>query len=294
MRVVLVSNSSSGSSDDEVLQEVAHLLSSLGPVDRVEPEDVDSFGDDIRQALADEEGLIVTAGGDGTMNCTVNGFDDDLEGRTFALIPMGTGNDLARTLGLDSDPLAAAQQVLDGTETVLDVGRASSASVDQLFVNACMGGFPVEVNQAIEDDVKARLGPLAFWVGGARAAADLSRWTIRVDGEEFSDVVAAGVGNGKTAGGGITVWPDADPTDGELDLCVLPAEGVADALKLAATVKRGAHQNIDNVTMRRAHRFEIEGEPSIEFNCDGELIDLVSPVTFELVDRLRMRVPATD
>ena len=290
MRVILVGNSSSGSSDDEVLNEVEQRLSSLGPVDRVEPESVDSFGDDIRRALGDEEGLIVAAGGDGTMNCTVNGFAGDFEGRTFALIPMGTGNDLARTLGIDFDPVAAAQQVVDGTDTLLDVGRASGASVDQLFVNACMGGFPVKVNQAIEDDVKSRFGPLAFWVGGSKAAADLTRWTVRVDGEEFSDVVAAGVGNGKTAGGGITVWPDADPTDGELDLCVLPAEGVADALKLAATVKRGAHQNIDNVTMRRGRRFEIEAEPTIEFNCDGELIDLVSPVTFELVDRLRMRV----
>ncbi|MGH2774957.1 MAG: diacylglycerol/lipid kinase family protein [Actinomycetota bacterium] len=292
MRVILVGNSSSGSSDEEVLQEVAGRLSSLGPVDRVEPESADSFGDDIRRALGDEEALIVSAGGDGTMNCTVNGFAGDFEGRTFALIPMGTGNDLARTLGLDSDPVAAAQQVVDGTDTFLDVGRASAASVDQLFVNACMGGFPVKVNQAIEDDVKARFGPLSFWVGGTKAAADLTRWTVHVDGEEFSDVVATGVGNGKTAGGGITVWPDADPTDGELDLCVLPAEGVADALKLAATVKRGAHQNIANVTMRRARRFEIKAEPDIEFNCDGELIDLVSPVTFELVDRLRMRVPA--
>lgn len=291
MRIILVSNSSSGSSDDEVLQEVEQRLSSLGPVDRVQPQAADSFGDDIRQALGDEEGLIVSAGGDGTMNCTVNGLAGDFEGRTFALVPMGTGNDLARTLGLDSDPVAAAQQVVDGTDTFLDVGRASGASVDQLFVNACMGGFPVKVNRAIEGDVKARLGPLAFWVGGTKAAADLTCWTMHVDGEEYSDVVAAGVGNGKTAGGGITVWPDADPTDGELDLCVLPAEGVADALKLAATVKRGAHQSIDNVTIRRARRFEIEAEPAIEFNCDGELIDLVSPVTFELVDRLRMRVP---
>jgi diacylglycerol kinase (ATP) len=291
MRVVLVSNSSSGSSDDEVLQEVEQRLSSLGPVDRVQPQGADSFGDEIRQVLGDEEGLIVSAGGDGTMNCTVNGFAGDFESRTFALVPMGTGNDLARTLGLDSDPVAAAQQVVDGTETFLDVGRASGASVDQLFVNACMGGFPVKVNQAIDGDVKAHLGPLAFWVGGTKAATDLTRWTVHVDGEEYSDVVAAGVGNGMTAGGGVTVWPDADPTDGVLDLCVLPAEGVADALKLAATVKRGAHQSIDNVTMRRARRFEIEAEPAIEFNCDGELIDLFSPVTFELVDRLRMRVP---
>jgi diacylglycerol kinase (ATP) len=290
-RIILVANSSSGSSDADVLERVTERLTSLGPVDRVEPGSVHSFGDDVRRALDGDEGLIVVAGGDGTMNCTINGFEGDFEGRTFALIPMGTGNDLARTLGIDPDPVAAAQQIVDGTERDLDVGRARSSSVNRLFINACMGGFPVKVNQAIEDDVKERLGPLAFWVGGAKAAADLKRWKVHVDGEEFPDVVAAGVGNGRTAGGGITVWPDSDPSDGELDLCVLPAEGVGDAMKLAATVKRGAHGSIDNVTMRRARRFEIEADPNIEFNCDGELIDLTSPVTSEVADRLRMRVP---
>jgi diacylglycerol kinase (ATP) len=290
-RIILVSNPSSGSSDAEVLDRVTERLTSLAPVDRVEPGSVDGFGDDIRRALDGDEGLIVSAGGDGTMNCTINGFAGDFEGRTFALIPMGTGNDLARTLRIDPDPVAAAQQILDGAERNLDVSRASGKSINRLFVNACMGGFPVKVDQAIQDDVKKRLGPLAFWAGGAKVAADLTRWRLRVDGEEFPDVVAAGVGNGRTAGGGITLWPDADPSDGELDLCVLPAEGVAVALKLAVTVKRGAHGSIDNVTMRRAPRFVVEARPAIEFNCDGELIDLVSPVTFEVAGRLRMRVP---
>jgi diacylglycerol kinase (ATP) len=291
-RIILVANPSSGSSDAQLLERVTERLTSLGPVDRVEPGGVDSFGDDIRRALDGDEGLIVSAGGDGTMNCTINGFAGDFEDRTFALIPMGTGNDLARTLGIDPDPVVAAKQIVDGTVRSIDIGRATSDSINRLFVNACMGGFPVKANQAIRDDAKKRLGPLAFWVGGAKAAADLTRWRIRLDGEEFSDVVAAGVGNGRTAGGGITLWPDADPSDGELDLCVLPAGGVTDAMKLAATVKRGAHQGIENVTMRRARRFEIHAAPAIEFNCDGELIDLVSPVTFEVAGRLRMRVPA--
>jgi diacylglycerol kinase (ATP) len=293
MKVVLVGNSSSGSSEGEVLERVAERLGALGHVELVEPDSVASFGDDIRAALGDGDELIAIAGGDGTMNCAINGFEDDFEGRTFALIPMGTGNDLARTLDLERDPVAAAAQVIDGRAMELDVGRATGSSGRHLFVNACMGGFPVKVNQALEEDVKRRLGPLAFWVGGVKAAADLTRWNVTIDGEEFTDVVAAGIGNGKTAGGGIAVWPDADPSDGELDLCVLTADGVADGLKLASTIPRGSHPKLENVVTRRASRFEISAEPPIEFNCDGELIDLVSPVTFELVDRVRMRVPAT-
>jgi diacylglycerol kinase (ATP) len=293
MKVVLVSNSSSGSSEGDVLERVAGRLEALGRVERVEPRSVTSFGDDIRAALGDEDDLIVVAGGDGTMNCAINGFEDDFSGRTFALIPMGTGNDLARTLGLERDPEAAAAQVIEGREIELDVGLATGASVRQLFVNACMGGFPVKVNQALEEDVKRRLGPLAFWVGGVKAATDLTRWNVTIDGEEFTEVVAAGVGNGRTAGGGIAVWPDADPSDGQLELCVLTADGVADGLKLASTIKRGSHPKLENVVTRSASRFEIAAEPAIEFNCDGELIDLVSPVTFELVDKVRMRAPAS-
>ena len=293
-RVVVVSNSSSGSSDTETLDRICERHSLLGEIERVEPGSVASFGDEVRAALVSDDDLIVAAGGDGTMNCMLNGFAGDLEGRTFAVVPMGTGNDLARTLGIDPDPIAAAEGIVAGREVELDVGRADGGDVTRLFINACMGGFPVKVNRAIDGDVKERFGPLAFWVGGLRAASDLTRWQVKVDGDSYDDVVAIGVGNGKTAGGGITVWPDAAPDDGALDLCILPAEGVGSALKIAASVKRGAHRSIEGVVFKRAARFEISADPELEFNCDGELIDLTAPVTFELVDRLRMRVPAPE
>ena len=291
-RVVVVSNSSSGGSDEELLDRISERLSRLGEVARVEPSSVASFGDEVRAALASDQDLIVAAGGDGTMNCLLNGFAGDLEGRTFALVPMGTGNDLARTLAMDPDPGAAADQIVAGTEVDLDVGRATGGDVTRLFINACMGGFPVKVNKAIDGEVKERLGPLAFWVGGLRAAADLTRWQVTVDDDSYEDVVAIGVGNGQTAGGGITVWPDAAPDDGALDLCILPGEGVGRALRIAAAVKRGAHREIEGVVFKRAPRFEISAQPELEFNCDGELIDLTVPITFELVDRLRMRIPS--
>jgi hypothetical protein len=114
-----------------------------------------------------------------------------------------------------------------------------------------MGGFPVQVNEAIEGDVKERYGPLAFWVGGAKAAADLTRWRLTVDGEEFADVVAAGVGNGRTAGGGIEVWPEADPGDGVLDLCVLPAAGVGAAPPAAARTETSTVSRPDVLVVSR-------------------------------------------
>jgi diacylglycerol kinase family enzyme len=206
---------------------------------------------------------------------------------------MGTGNDLARTLDLPQDPAEAARGLVDARERELDVSRASGPGVDRLFVNACMGGFPVDVNEAIEEgDMKRRLGPLAFWVGGAKALTDMTRFTAEVNDLAVENCVAVGVGNGRTCGGGIEVWPQADPADGLLDACALPVNAPAGAVKLAAKVRDGQHLDLEGVTTTRGSRIEIGASEDIEFNVDGELVGLKAPAVFEVIGSLTMRVPA--
>ncbi len=292
MKTLLVSNAQSGGSDEETVASIAMTLGEIGEVEQISPDSLDSFYDDVRDAGRRCD-LIVVAGGDGTFNCTVNALKDDLDGRSFGLVPMGTGNDLARTLDLPQDPADAARGLVDARERELDVSRASGPSVDRLFVNACMGGFPVDVNEAIEEgDMKRRLGPLAFWVGGAKALTDMTRFTAKVNGLAVENCVAVGVGNGRTCGGGIEVWPQADPADGQLDACALPVGGAADAVKLAAKVRDGKHLDLEGVTTTRRSRIEIGASEDIEFNVDGELVGLKAPAVFEVIGSLTMRVPA--
>jgi diacylglycerol kinase (ATP) len=288
--VLVISNSASGAADPEAIAIVERELGGLGPVSRLAPDSVDTFDREVAAAAAESD-LVVVAGGDGTFNRALNALKDRLVDVIFGLVPMGTGNDFARTLGVPRDAESAARVVVAGGERVVDVWRARSSRVDHLFINACMGGFPVEVNAAIEDDLKRRLGPLAFWVGGAKAASELTRYDVTIGGRSVPDCVAAGVGNGRTCGGGIKMWPEADPSDGLLEACALHADGVADALKLAATVKSGGHVRLEEVEMLRGERIEVTSDPPIAFNIDGELVGLESPLVFERAGTARVRAP---
>lgn len=290
MKVLLVTNPSSGSAAKHDRNELSGALSSLGEVETVEPGSLEDFSSEVLAAAKGRD-LVVSAGGDGTLNCTVNALVDVLDDLSLALLPMGTGNDLARTLGLADDPVEVARSLAEGRAIELDVGRASGQGAERLFVNACMGGFPVQVNEALEDEEKERLGAAAFIWGGAKALSDLNRSTVRMQDREVPDCVAAGVGNGRTAGGGIEIWPDADPTDGLLDGCALPAAGPADLVKLGASLKLGDHRNIDDVATTRGASIRIESTPGIEINVDGELIGLKTPAVFEVFTKVRVLVP---
>lgn len=284
--VVLVANRAAGASDAEALARVEEVLATLGTVRLVEPS-----GDDADElvAAASEASYVVVAGGDGTMNRTVNALGERLGDVVLGLVPMGTGNDLSRTLELPRDPVEAARRIVDGSERPLDLGRASGDEVVRLFVNACMGGFPVEVNQAIDEDTKRRLGPLAFWVGGAKAATGLTRHRVRMNDVAVDDCLAVGVGNGRTCGGGMAVWPLAAPDDGLLDGCALGAPNNAAAVQLALRVRSGNHLGMRSVSSTRAARVRIEADPPVEFNVDGELLGLTTPALFEVVGEVRVR-----
>lgn len=291
MNVLLVTNPASGGSGKHDQDQILQALARLGEVDVVEPSSRDAFDAEVRSRAADRD-VVVTAGGDGTFNCTINALRERLDDLTFGLIPMGTGNDLARTLGFaDLDAPEVARLLADAPASSLDVGIATGEGAERLFVNACMGGFPIQVDEALTDEDKERLGAAAFTWGGVKALTDLDRSFVTLNGEGIPDCVAVGVGNGRTVGGGIEVWPQADPGDGRLDGCALPAEGPTDLVKLGASLKLGRHRDLEGVTTVRSSTISIDADPAIEINVDGELIGLRTPASFEVFTTTRMLVP---
>ena len=288
MRIALVANPASGSADEARHGTIVEILRSHGDLDVIQP---DSPEETTRQLAASDAGLVVVSGGDGTLNLAVNALRERIGEVTLGLVPSGTGNDLARTLDIPEDASQAGLIAITGESIEIDIWRARSANVDRIFINACMGGFPVAVNKAITADLKRWLGPAAFWVGGTKALKDVQRYEVSINGEAFSDCLAVGVGNGRTSGGGVEVWPAADPSDGSLEVCALGAAGVTEAVKLATQVKSGEHVDLPDVHSRSGSRVEITAEPQLELNVDGELVGFKTPVTFEHFTKTRFKVP---
>jgi YegS/Rv2252/BmrU family lipid kinase len=178
--------------------------------------------------LAGEVDVLVVFGGDGTVHEVANGLPlAGGDGPLVALLPAGTGNDLARALGLPPDPVAAAAE-LDGARPraldLLDCGPRRAA-------NGINAGFAAAATDVLSRRVKKALGPAAYLVGGLWAGINPPTWPARVevDGRVVEgEALAVVVGNGGSFGGGRWLIPDADVGDGLLDVLVVPA-GVSKA-----------------------------------------------------------------
>jgi diacylglycerol kinase (ATP) len=174
--------------------------------------------------LADEVDVLVVFGGDGTVHEVANGLPVPLpgDGPVVVLLPAGTGNDLARGLGLPTDPVAAAEALASGRPRpvdMLDCGPRRAA-------NGVNGGFAAAATEVLSGRAKRLLGPAAYVVGGVRAGVRPPTWPARVevDGQVAEgDALAVVVGNGGSFGGGRWLLPDADPGDGLLDALLVPA-----------------------------------------------------------------------
>jgi diacylglycerol kinase (ATP) len=234
--------------------------------------------------------LVMAAGGDGTLNDVVNGLWEAGDGPpqpTVAIIPLGTGNDLARTLEIPDDPLLAFDLALKGARRKIDLIRVEHAGGLRIGVNVSAGGFAGDLNEHMTPELKKSWGPLAYLLGAARSLPDLSGYRVEIawEGgapepiEAFNIVVA----NGRTAGGGKPAAPRANPEDGLLDVVVIRPGSAAELAGLAGLfVAGGNYLEHDLVLYRRAQRLRVEAWPGMWFNVDGELLTQ-EPISFSAV-----------
>ncbi len=240
-------------------------------------------------AGAVEEGfeIVVAAGGDGTIHEVVNGImDSGRRDSRLGIIPLGTGNDLARTLAIPTDPRDALALLFTGRTVSIDLIRADAEGAHRFIVNAAAGGFSGQVDEVLSSGMKSQWGPFAYLMGAVSVLPDLTGYhtTISYDGGPHEEVIIinAIVANGRTVAGGKRVAPLANPQDGLLDLVLIEYAPVLKLAKVGAHLLSGNYLEEAHVLHRQVRSVEIVSEPGMWFNLDGELFTK-EPISFQAV-----------
>ncbi len=222
-----------------------------------------------REAAA-EAPLVVAVGGDGTASEVAQGIAGT--GAALALIPVGSGNDLALALGIPRDVSAALDVAAGESSRRIDLGRFE----DGWFANSLGLGFEAQVT--IESRRVRRLRGFSIYLLALAKAlrrlrcADL---VVNADGRRIAGrQLLVCIGNGPRVGGGFLLTPQADPADGWFDVCIVSALGRREILTTLPRALNGSHLDHPSVTMFRARSLEIESAEGFPFHADGEVIDL--------------------
>ena len=220
---------------------------------------------------------VVGVGGDGTMQEVVNGLIA-AGGGSLGVVPVGRGNDLARSLALPLDPLAALDIALGPTTTPLDVGRAIREAHLRHFIAAGGVGFDAQVSWTMAN-------PRPWWKNGragyfAGTLDELRRFhnqrlRITLDTEAGREVVdhvslMVAFANGPYYGGGMKICPEASLTDGLLDVCVVGDLSRLEALRELPGIYEARHVRNPKVRFYRCRWLLIEGDEPTRVHLDGE------------------------
>jgi diacylglycerol kinase (ATP) len=259
-------------------QEVRRRLAELG-LELVAHDATHQDSAELIRRYQGEIDRVVVGGGDGTLNAAVQGLVGT--GLPLAIIPLGTANNLARTLAIPLTIPEACELAVLGPRRRIDLGWVN----DRYFFTTASIGLSVQITEELTSKTKRRWGPLAYAVAAIRALtrsrafhADIS-WP---GGSRHSRTVQIVVGNGRYYGSTLPVSADATIDDARLDLYSLEVRHWLEILALVPSLKSGRHGSKDSVEALRATEFEITTVVPRDINVDGEICRK-TPARFRVV-----------
>jgi diacylglycerol kinase (ATP) len=223
-----------------------------------------------RQALAEGATIIVTVGGDGTCGRVADAILRSQSECALAVVPCGTGNDFAKTLGVqDYTPRQVADLVSRNDSIRIDVGLAD----EHYFVNSCGFGFDASVLEASQK-VRFLTGDAVYIYAALRQLFSYRGIDIAVAGApgvERSRMLMVTVSNGRFLGGAFKVAPHASVLDGKLDACFFGDSNVAERVKLFVGAMRGTHLGMRSVAAASVRELALTFPSKPLMEMDGEL-----------------------
>ncbi|MDR0350528.1 MAG: diacylglycerol kinase family lipid kinase [Coriobacteriales bacterium] len=240
--------------------------------------------------------LIIAVGGDGSVHSIAQGIMHRPrdERPTLGVLPIGSGNDFARSLGISFAPKRALAQLSDGVTASVDVGRCN----DIFFLETLSIGVDAAVAiKTVELRKSARDRGLLLY---ARAAISAILHELRA--HHFSittkeglvldeELLICAIQNGQTYGGGFRITPEARLNDGQLDICVVNQTSTLFALYALALLSRGKHEHLSIVRSFKTKALHIEIADEIAIQCDGEAVQGKSFDIELLPDALEVLMP---
>jgi len=211
----------------------------------------------------------IVGGGDGTLNAAAFGVIE--AGLPLGILPLGTANDLARTLGIPFDLDGAAQVIAAGRRRKIDLGLVNG----QPFFNVASIGLSAELAQKLTRDIKRRFGRLGYALIAMKVLAQARPFSATITSETESvrvKTLQIAVGNGRFYGGGNAVEKDASIDDQHLDLYSLEFERAWKLALMARSFRYGKHGAWSEVRAIRAQEFDIRTRRPRPINADGEIV----------------------
>lgn len=254
----------------------------------------------VAEAIADGVGTIIAGGGDGTLSEVVTTLAHRGEAAdalpVLGLLPLGTANDFATAAGICAAPDVALRLVRDAPAAAIDLLKLQANGDTHWVANLASGGFGTEVTTETHEGLKKWLGGLAYVLTGLSRLGRIEPLRARLHGPDFEwegEFIALGIGNGRQAGGGQALCPDALIDDGLLDVTIVPPLEGELLATFGTAMTEGKVAALDDVAVRRQLQWvEIDAADALTLNLDGEPVEAGHFRIDCVPKRLRMQLPA--
>ncbi|WP_257348158.1 YegS/Rv2252/BmrU family lipid kinase [Pseudalkalibacillus decolorationis] len=285
-KAMIILNPSSGKEEAQDNQsKVEDVLRNKGydVIIKVTKKELDALGF-ARSSCEEAFDVVVSMGGDGTLNETINGLADQKHCPNFGIIPMGTVNDFARALDIPLDCEAAIDVIQNDKTRPVDIGKVN----DRYFMNIIAVGAIAEASFSVSPKQKTILGPLAYMIEGIKSLSSKKAIEVTLkhdqgiwNGEAM--LVLAALTN--SVGGFEKIAPDAEIDDGKLKCIVVKDVALPKFIKLTTELLRGELVNDPDVEYISTSKLEISStEKELISNIDGEKGEKL-PLKIEVLPR---------
>lgn len=284
-KAMIIANPSSGKEEAQgYVEKIQHQLANIGYTTDIrltsQAGDAAAWSAEAAAARLD---MVVSIGGDGTLNEVVNGLAEKEHRPTLGVIPLGTVNDFARALQVPLEPAEAMAVIGRARLQKADVGKVN----ERYFLNIVALGDIAESAAVVSPEKKTALGSFAYFLEGGKGLVNKQPVTISVtaDEEEWKGealLFLAALTN--SVGGFESVAPDAEVHDGKLHCFIIRKASLPKLVRMTANLLKGELNEDPDVVYFRTSRVKVASEALLKANVDGDIVSGL-PLTLEVLPR---------